>query len=48
VAQPTDLVDDRTLIAHTTSQGATAGGKAVTVTNAGVIASPGATFTYAP
>jgi hypothetical protein len=46
VAQPTDLIDDRTLVAHTTSQGQTAGGKAVTVTNAGVIASPGATFTY--
>ena len=35
VAQATDLVDDRTLIAHTTSQGQSAGGKAVTVTNAG-------------
>jgi hypothetical protein len=48
VDQPTDLVDASTLIARTTSQGATAGGKAVTVTNAGVIATPGATFTYTP
>lgn len=46
VAQTTTVVDDRTLIAHTTSQGATAGGKAVTVTTGGLIASPGATFTY--
>jgi len=46
VAQPTDLIDDRTIVAHLTSQGATAGGKAVTVATGTLIASPGATFTY--
>ena len=46
VAQPTDLIDDRTVVAHLTSQGATAGAKAVTVTTGTLIASPGASFTY--
>ena len=48
VAQPTDLVDDRTLIAHTTSQGQTAGGKATTVATGTLVATPGQTFTYTP
>ena len=48
VAQPTQVVDDRTLITTQTSQGKTAGPVAVTVNTGGVIASPGATFTYAP
>lgn len=48
VAQPTQILDERTLVSAQTSQGQTAGAKAVTVTNAGLIATPGATFTYAP
>lgn len=46
VAQPTTVVDDRTLIASTTSQGQTAGAKAVTVSTGGAVATPGATLTY--
>ena len=48
VAQPTQVVDDRTLITSQTSQGKTAAPVAVTVATGTLIASPGATFTYTP
>lgn len=48
VAQPTAIIDDRTLVATVTSQGQTAGAKAVTVATGTLIASPGQTFTFSP
>ncbi|HET9666362.1 MAG TPA: IPT/TIG domain-containing protein [Desertimonas sp.] len=48
VAQPTNVLDASTLVTPQTSQGKTAAPVAVTVSTGGVLASPGATFTYNP
>jgi hypothetical protein len=48
VAQPTQVVDESTLVSAQTSQGKTAAPVAVTVATGTLVAAPGQTLTYIP